>query len=63
MKSHSLDHLIGEQQGRQNFEAERFCGLEVDDELELDRRFYRQICGLGAFKMRSTYEAVRRKMS
>ena len=29
-------------------EAERFRGLEIDDQLELGRLLYRQIAGLGA---------------
>ena len=30
------DHLVGaDEQRRRHFDAERFCGLEVDNELEL----------------------------
>src|SRR5262249_39161051 len=36
----SFDHLVGAgEQDRGNFEAKRFRGLEIDDELELDRLF------------------------
>src|SRR5262249_50521808 len=46
-----LDHLVGgaEQCGR-NGEAERVCGLEIDDKLEFGRLLDGQIAGIGALK-------------
>src|SRR5262245_3578657 len=46
-----LDHRVGggEQCGR-NGEAERLCGLEIDDKLEFGRLFDGQIAGIGALK-------------
>ena len=43
----SLDHLVGarEQRGRY-FEADRFSGLEIDDQLVLGGRLHRQIARL-----------------
>src|SRR5262249_50414057 len=47
----SLDRRVGagEERGRY-LEAERFCSLEVDDEFELRRLFYREIGRVGAFQ-------------
>src|SRR5687768_15533096 len=45
----SLDHLIGpRQQRRRDGEAERFRGLEVDDELELRRSLDGEVARLRA---------------
>jgi hypothetical protein len=42
-----FDHLVGErQQIVGNVNAERFCGLEIDDQLELGDMLDRQIAGL-----------------
>src|SRR5262249_36401277 len=39
-----FDHLVGEREQRwRHLEAERLCGLEVDRELVLGRRLYRQV--------------------
>src|SRR5262252_839116 len=47
----SLDDLMGSQQQRlRNREAERLSGLEVDDEVELDRLFDRKIRRLRALE-------------
>src|ERR1700704_2084954 len=47
----SLDHLIGPlQEGGRDRQAERLCGLEVDDEIELRRLLDGQVGGLGALQ-------------
>jgi len=44
-----LDHLVGgEDELGRNLQAERFCGLAVDDQLELGRLDDRQVGRLGA---------------
>src|SRR6516162_3063967 len=43
----SLDHLVGAgEQGRWNFDADSFGGLQIDDEFEFGRLYYRQVCRL-----------------
>jgi hypothetical protein len=43
-EARSFDHLVGEREhiGR-NFEAERLCGIEVDDKFELGGLHHRQV--------------------
>jgi hypothetical protein len=49
--AHSFDHLVGAgEQRRRNFQAERFGGLEIDGELEFDRRLNRELGRLGSFE-------------
>src|SRR5205085_2971878 len=39
-----FDHLVGgEQELWRNFEADRLCGLEIDDQIEFDRPQHRQV--------------------
>jgi hypothetical protein len=41
---YSFDHLVGTgEYGRRHRQAERFSGLEVDDQLVLGRRLHRQV--------------------
>jgi hypothetical protein len=36
----SFDHLVGAgEQGERDFKAERFCGLEIEDQFELGRPY------------------------
>jgi hypothetical protein len=45
----SLDHFVGAcDERRRHLEAERFGGLEIDDEFDLGRHFDRKVGGLGA---------------
>src|SRR5262249_21737084 len=47
----SPHYLVGEvEQPVRNLEAERLCSLEVDDEVEFDRLFHRQVGGVGALQ-------------
>src|SRR5262245_725231 len=49
--AHSFDHLVGALEERLgDGEAERFRGLEIDDELELGRQLHRKIGWLGALE-------------
>ena len=46
-----LDHLIGQEEQRGGYrQPERLGGLEVDDQLELQRLLHGQLRGLGAFE-------------
>jgi hypothetical protein len=46
-----LDHRVGGgEQCRRNGEAERRCGLEIDDKLEFGRLFDGQVGWIGAFE-------------
>src|SRR5437870_1260698 len=54
----SFDDLVGELQDRlRHREAERLCGLEIDDQLESGRLLDRQIGGLGALEDLSSVSA------
>ena len=47
----SLDHRVGTLLKLQGYvEAQRFCGLEVDDQLVLGRRLQRKVSRLRAFE-------------
>src|SRR6266567_2274603 len=47
--AHSLDHLVGEREHIVgDRDAERLCGLEIDDKLELGGLQHRQVGRLGA---------------
>src|SRR5262244_685957 len=49
--AHSLDHLVGAgDDRRRHVDAERLRGLEIDDHLDLGRKFDRQIAGLRALQ-------------
>ena len=48
---HSFDHCVGTLLKLQGYvEAQRFCGLEVDDQLVLGRRLQRKVSRLRAFE-------------
>jgi hypothetical protein len=38
------------EQRQRHFDTERLCGLEIDDELDLDCLLHRQISGIVAFE-------------
>jgi hypothetical protein len=41
----SLQYIVGDCQERgRNFDAQRFCGFQIDDECELGRLFDREVC-------------------
>ena len=45
----SFDHFVGGREERwRHRQAERLRRLEIDDEIELSRLFYRQVAGLRA---------------
>jgi hypothetical protein len=39
--------------GRRHFEAERFGGLEIDQKLDVSRKFHRQVARFGAFQLKN----------
>jgi hypothetical protein len=50
-KARSFDHLVGGgEKGRWHVEAERSCGLEIDDQLVFGRRLHRKVGGLLALE-------------
>ena len=50
-RSTLFDHLVGAgEHGRRYRQAERLCSLEIEDQLVLGRRLYRQIGGLLALE-------------
>src|ERR1700693_3266774 len=49
--AHSFDHLVGAgEQCWRHGNPKRFCGFEIDDEVESRRLLNRQICGFRAFE-------------
>ena len=41
----SLQYIVGDCQERgRNFDAQRLCGFQIDDECELGRLFDREVC-------------------
>ena len=47
--AHSFDHLVGAaEQGKRHREAERLCGLEVENQLSLRGLLDGQVCWLFA---------------
>src|SRR5215813_2668177 len=58
--SQLLDHPVGDcEDARRNFKAERFGGLEVDDEFEFGRLHHRQVGGFDAFEDAAQIEALK----
>jgi hypothetical protein len=56
-----FDHLIGTaEQYRRNIKANRFGGLEVDDQLELGGKGDRQVGRLGALEEKAHMRSPRR---
>ena len=49
-----FDHLVGAgEQRRRNREAERFGGLEIDQKLDVSRKFHRQVARFDAFSVKN----------
>ena len=56
-----IDHLVGAVEQRpRNSDPERFGGLEIDRQLELDRAWTGSSLGFAPLRMRSAYVAARR---